>query len=251
MPETALELSGVSAGYGDTVVLNKVSLAVRAGECIAIIGRNGVGKTTLLASIVGRARLHGGTVRLFGRDIARLPGNRRAAAGLGLVPQEREIFASLTVRENLLVARRPGPWTFAGVCALFPRLAERLDHRGNQLSGGEQQMLAIARALMGNPSVLLLDEPTEGLAPVIVEHLMAAVERLSSQEGLTLLMVEQNARLALQFAPRAVVLESGSIAFDGASAELMSNEGLLTTLVGLDGGRGGVRRPQHKRPGQG
>jgi branched-chain amino acid transport system ATP-binding protein len=247
MAEAALELAAVSAGYGETVVLHDVSLAVQAGERVAIIGRNGVGKTTLLASIVGRTRIHRGTIRLFGADIVRLPGNRRAAAGLGLVPQEREIFPSLTVRENLLVARRPGPWTLSAVCALFPRLAERLNHRGNQLSGGEQQMLALARALMGNPSVLLLDEPTEGLAPVVVEHLMAAIGQLSAQEGLTLLMVEQNARLALQFAPRAVVLEAGAVAFDGPSAELMANEALLSTLVGLEGGRGAGLPPERRR----
>jgi branched-chain amino acid transport system ATP-binding protein len=238
MAEPALSLANVRAGYGETVVLHGVSLSIAPGERLAIIGRNGVGKTTLLASIVGRARIHGGTVRLAGRDITPLPGNRRAAAGLGLVPQEREVFPSLTVRENLLVARRPGPWTLATVCELFPRLAERMSNRGNQLSGGEQQMLAIARALMGNPSVLLLDEPTEGLAPIIVEHLMRAIERVSQQNGLTLLMVEQNARLALRFAPRTVVLEAGAIAFDGPSAELVADEARLTGLVGVERGRG-------------
>jgi branched-chain amino acid transport system ATP-binding protein len=241
MAELALELSLVSAGYGETTILHEVSLSVAAGESVAIIGRNGVGKTTLLSTIVGRARLHGGAVRLFGADIGRLPGNRRAAAGIGLVPQEREIFPSLTVQENLIVARRPGPWTFERVCALFPRLAERLHHRGNQLSGGEQQMLATGRALMGNPRVLLLDEPTEGLAPIIVEHLMSAMSRLSEHQGLTLLMVEQNARLALNFAPRAVVLEAGSIAYDGPSATLRADEARLAELVGLNRPAAGAR----------
>lgn len=234
MAEVALELSLVSAGYGETTVLHDVSLSVAAGECVAIIGRNGVGKTTLLSTIVGRARLHGGAVRLFGIDIGRLPGNRRAAAGIGLVPQEREIFPSLTVRENLIVARRPGPWTLDKVCALFPRLAERMHHRGDQLSGGEQQMLATGRALLGNPLVLLLDEPTEGLAPIIVEHLMSAMSQLSEHQGLTLVMVEQNARLALNFAPRAVVLEAGSIVFDGPSTTLKADEARLAELVGLN-----------------
>lgn len=237
MPDPILRLKEVTAGYGDTVVLHRLSLSVAPGERIAIIGRNGVGKTTTLASIVGRSRIHGGEIWLGDAEITRLPGNRRAAAGLGLVPQEREIFPSLTVRENLLVARRPGSWTVDTVCELFPRLKERFATRGNHLSGGEQQMLAIARALMGNPSVLLLDEPTEGLAPIIVEHLMQAIERLSQQQGLTLIVVEQNARLALRFAPRTVVLDGGAIAFDGPSEELMVDEAKLAALVGIDRAR--------------
>jgi branched-chain amino acid transport system ATP-binding protein len=229
----AIELAGVSAGYGETIVLESLSLTIAAGERVGIIGRNGVGKTTLLATLVGRARLDRGAIRLFGADIAGLPGHRRAAAGLGYVPQEREIFPSLTVRENLLIARRPGRWTFDSVCALFPRLTERLEHRGNQLSGGEQQMLAIGRALMGNPSVLLMDEPTEGLAPIIVEHLMTAIEALSAAEGMTLVLVEQNARLALDFAPRAIVIEGGRVAYDGSSAALSADEARLSRLVGV------------------
>jgi branched-chain amino acid transport system ATP-binding protein len=232
----AIELADVSAGYGETIVLESLSLTVVAGERVGIIGRNGVGKTTLLATLVGRARLDRGTIRLFGADIAGLPGHRRAAAGLGYVPQEREIFPSLTVRENLLIARRPGRWTFDTVCALFPRLTERLEHRGNQLSGGEQQMLAIGRALMGNPSVLLMDEPTEGLAPIIVEHLMTAIEALSAAEGMTLVLVEQNARLALDFAPRAIVIDGGRVTYDGSSAALSADEARLTQLVGVGAG---------------
>ncbi len=247
MAEPALEIVGLRAGYGETVVLHDVSLLAHRGERLAIIGRNGAGKTTLLSSVVGRARVHGGTVRLFGADIARLAGNRRAAAGLGLVPQEREVFPSLTVHENLLVARRPGRWTLEAVCALFPRLAERMRHYGNQLSGGEQQMLAIARALMGNPSVLLLDEPTEGLAPLIVADLAAAIERIAGEDALTLLIVEQNARLALRMAPRAVALESGAIRFDGPSAALAADETLLAALVGVEGGRASTARAR-KRP---
>jgi branched-chain amino acid transport system ATP-binding protein len=232
----AIEIAGVSAGYGETIVLDGLSLTIAAGERVSIIGRNGVGKTTLLATLVGRARLDRGTIRLFGVDIGALPGHRRAAAGLGYVPQEREIFPSLTVRENLLIARRPGKWTLDSVCALFPKLTERFEHRGSQLSGGEQQMLAIGRALMGNPAVLLMDEPTEGLAPIIVESLMVAIEALSAQEGMTMVLVEQNARLALDFAPRTVVIDGGRIAYDGPSAELGADEARLSRLVGVGSG---------------
>ena len=186
MARVALELDAVSAGYGETVVLEDIGLRLDEGETISLIGRNGVGKTTLLATVMGHNTLHGGDVRLHGKTIVRLAPHRRNWAGLGYVPQEREIFPSLTVRENLEVAARPGPrqgrqgaWTLDKVFALFPRLAERQDNRGNQLSGGEQQMLAIARALIGNPSVVLMDEPSEGLAPVIVEELARAVKRLA------------------------------------------------------------------------
>jgi branched-chain amino acid transport system ATP-binding protein len=192
MAETALELDGVSAGYGETVVLEDIRLALAEGETISIIGRNGVGKTTLLATVLGHTTLHAGDVRLHGATIARLAPHRRNWAGLGYVPQEREIFPSLTLKENLEVATRPGAWTLDKVFALFPRLAERQSNRGNQLSGGEQQMLAIARALIGNPSVVLMDEPSEGLAPVIVEELARAVKRLAATEGLAMILVEQN-----------------------------------------------------------
>ncbi|HEY4748332.1 MAG TPA: ABC transporter ATP-binding protein, partial [Steroidobacteraceae bacterium] len=206
MAKAALELDAVSAGYGETVVLEDIGLRLDEGETISLIGRNGVGKTTLLATVMGHNTLHGGDVRLHGKTIARLAPHRRNWAGLGYVPQEREIFPSLTVRENLEVAARPraqaGGWTLDKVFALFPRLAERQDNRGNQLSGGEQQMLAIARALIGNPSVVLMDEPSEGLAPVIVEELARAVKHLAASEGLTMILVEQNTRLALDISPR-------------------------------------------------
>jgi branched-chain amino acid transport system ATP-binding protein len=236
MADSALELEGVSAGYGETVVLEDIRLALAEGETLSIIGRNGVGKTTLLATVMGHNTLHGGDVRLHGRTIARLPPHRRNWAGLGYVPQEREVFPSLTLRENLEVAARPGAWTIDKVFGLFPRLAERQKNRGNQLSGGEQQMLAIARALIGNPSVVLMDEPSEGLAPVIVEELARAVKRLAATENLTMILVEQNTRLALDISPRTAVMDRGRIVFDGASEELKRDPDKLHRLIGVGKG---------------
>jgi branched-chain amino acid transport system ATP-binding protein len=229
----ALQLDDVSAGYGETVVLEKVALALRNGETLSIIGRNGVGKTTLLATIMGHTSLHGGRLRLHGKDIGHLYSYRRALAGLGYVPQEREIFPSLTLRENLEVAARPGRWTIAEVFALFPKLLARQRNRGNQLSGGEQQMLAIGRALVGNPSVLLMDEPSEGLAPVIVEELVRVLKQLAQSERLTLLLVEQNTRLALDISPRTVVMNRGRIVYDGSSEALRHDPARLDHLIGL------------------
>ena len=236
MGEPALALDGVSAGYGETVVLEDIRLALAVGETLSIIGRNGVGKTTLLSTAMGHNTLHGGDVRLHGKTIARLPAHRRNWAGLGYVPQEREVFRSLTLRENLEVAARPGTWTIDKVFGLFPRLAERQRNRGNQLSGGEQQMLAIARALIGNPSVVLMDEPSEGLAPVIVEELARAVKRLAATEGLTMIVVEQNTRLALDISPRTAVMDRGRIVFDGASDELKRDPDKLHRLIGVGKG---------------
>jgi branched-chain amino acid transport system ATP-binding protein len=236
MADAALELDGVSAGYGETVVLEDIRLALGEGETLSIIGRNGVGKTTLLATVMGHNTLHGGDVRLHGRTIARLPPHRRNWAGLGYVPQEREVFPSLTLRENLEVAARPGAWTIDKVFGLFPRLGERQKNRGNQLSGGEQQMLSIARALIGNPSVVLMDEPSEGLAPVIVEELARAVKRLAATEGLTMILVEQNTRLALDISPRTAVMDRGRIVFDGASEELKRDPDRLHRLIGVGKG---------------
>jgi branched-chain amino acid transport system ATP-binding protein len=237
MANVALELDAVSAGYGETVVLEGIGLRLDEGETISLIGRNGVGKTTLLATVMGHNTLHGGDVRLHGKTIARLAPHRRNWAGLGYVPQEREIFPSLTVRENLEVAARPraqaGGWTLDKVFALFPRLAERQDNRGNQLSGGEQQMLAIARALIGNPSVVLMDEPSEGLAPVIVEELARAVKRLAASEGLTMILVEQNTRIALDISPRTAVLDRGRIVYDGQSETLKRDPDMLHRLIGV------------------
>ncbi|MGA7164285.1 MAG: ABC transporter ATP-binding protein [Pseudolabrys sp.] len=233
MAERVLELDNVRAGYGETVVLEDLGLVLGASETVSIIGRNGVGKTTLLATIMGHTTLHSGQISLHGKDISGLATYRRVTAGLGYVPQEREIFPSLTLRENLEVATRPGAWTMATVFELFPRLGERAENRGNQLSGGEQQMLAIGRALIGNPSVLLMDEPSEGLAPVIVEELARAVTRLAQTSGLAIILVEQNSRLALDIAPRAIVLDRGRIVFDGPSEALRDDPAQLEQLIGV------------------
>jgi branched-chain amino acid transport system ATP-binding protein len=230
----ALALRHVSAGYGDTVVLEDVSLALEAGESISVIGRNGVGKSTLLATVMGHTTLHGGEVLLGGVSLARVPVFRRARSGLGFVPQEREIFSSLTVRENLAVGARPGPWTAERVFDLFPNLGARLSHAGSLLSGGEQQMLSIARALVTNPSVLLMDEPTEGLAPVIVEALAAVLARLSAEGSLSIVLVEQNSRVALAFSARTVVMDKGRIVYDGASAALAADPERLAKLIGVE-----------------
>jgi branched-chain amino acid transport system ATP-binding protein len=230
-----LVLEGVSAGYGDTVVLDRISLRLSPGQTLALLGRNGVGKTTLLATIMGHTRLLGGGVRFAGKEIAGLPPYRRARLGVALVPQEREIFPSLTVEENLTVAQRPGRWTLARVYDFFPSLAERRRNHGNQLSGGEQQMLAIGRALMGNPMLLLMDEPLEGLAPVIVDALLAGLERLKREDDLALLLVEQHAQLALELAQNAIVLDRGVIVFAGASRELREAPERLNTLMGVAG----------------
>jgi branched-chain amino acid transport system ATP-binding protein len=229
----ALALRHVSAGYGETVVLEGVDLALGRGESISVIGRNGVGKTTLLATVMGHTTLHRGEVTLGGLSLERLPIFRRARRGLGWVPQEREIFPSLSVRENLTIAARPGHWTLERVVELFPNLGARLSNMGNQLSGGEQQMLAIARALMTNPSVLLMDEPTEGLAPVIVEALAAVLQRLRSEGALSIVLVEQNSRVALAFSSRTVVLDKGRIVYDGDSATLRADPERLATLIGV------------------
>ena len=230
---SALELKQVMAGYGETVVLEDIDLKLAPGENVSIIGRNGVGKTTLLATIMGHTRLHKGEVLLDGRSLNRMPIHARALAGLGFVPQEREIFPSLTVRENLEIAARPGQWTQERVFEMFPNLKERLSNMGNQLSGGEQQMLSIARALLTNPSVLLMDEPTEGLAPVIVEALTGVLIKLRSESAISIILVEQNSRVALAFADRTAVMSKGRIVYDGASAALRNDAEKLAQLVGL------------------
>ena len=230
---SALELRHVVAGYGETVVLQDVNLALERGDCISVIGRNGVGKSTLLATVMGQTTLHKGEVMLGGQRLDRVPVFRRARSGLGFVPQEREIFPSLSVRENLEVAARPGHWTPARVFELFPNLAARLSNAGDQLSGGEQQMLSIARALLTNPSVLLMDEPTEGLAPVIVETLTAVLLRLRGERALSIVLVEQNSHVALGFSARTVVMDKGHIVYDGESAPLRADPEYLARLIGV------------------
>jgi branched-chain amino acid transport system ATP-binding protein len=228
-----LALEAVRAGYGRTVVLDGVSLSLRSGATLAVLGRNGVGKTTLLSTIMGHTTLHGGTIRFRGADITALPAYARCRNGIGFVPQEREIFPSLTLEENLTVAARPGRWTLARVYDFFPPLAERRRNRGNQLSGGEQQMLAIGRALMGNPVLLLMDEPLEGLAPVIVDTLLSGLDRLKREDDLALLLVEQHGRLALEFAENAIILDRGAVVFSGASRALLQAPDLLASRIGV------------------
>jgi branched-chain amino acid transport system ATP-binding protein len=230
MPES-LQLKGVTAGYGETHVLEGIDLMLAQGESLSIIGRNGVGKSTLLETIMGHTTLHAGEIRLRGKRIDAAPAHARALAGLGYVPQEREIFPSLSVRENLELCARPGPWTSERVFELFPNLKTRLGNAGTQVSGGEQQMLAIARALLTNPAVLLMDEPTEGLAPVIVQALAQVLHKLRGEGDLSIVLVEQNSRVALEFTARTVVMDRGRIVFDGESERLREDPELLASLI--------------------
>jgi branched-chain amino acid transport system ATP-binding protein len=234
MSAPGIALDGIRAGYGETVVLEGVSLSLPPKGTLAVLGRNGVGKSTLLATIMGHTTLHGGTITLDGREIERLAPHRRSRLGLGWVPQEREIFRSLTVEENLAVAERPGRWTMARIYDLFPSLAERRRHYGNELSGGEQQMLSIGRALMGNPTVLLLDEPLEGLAPVIVDTVLKSIERLKREDELAILLVEQHARLALAETERVLILDRGKIVHQGESRDLLDAPERLAALMGVE-----------------
>ncbi|MGK9166350.1 ABC transporter ATP-binding protein [Inquilinus limosus] len=228
-----LALKDLVAGYGEAVVVSGVSLTLAEGEALALLGRNGTGKTTLLNSIIGVTRRFGGTVTLAGRDLTRARPEDRALAGIGWVPQERNIFKSLTVEENMTAVARPGPWTPERAYALFPRLKERRGNLGSQLSGGEQQMLAIARALMLNPKLLLLDEPTEGLAPIIVEELLAALKRILRDEGVAAIVVEQHAQKILSVTDQAVILERGAIVHAAPSAALKADEAALTRHLGV------------------
>ena len=233
MAEALLTLDDVRAGYGDAVVLDGIAFEVRDGGSLALLGRNGVGKSTLLLTIMGYTLVRRGTIRWRGRDITRLPPHLRARNGLGWVAQEREIFPSLSVEENLMVASRPGRWNLAAVYHLFPRLEERRASRGNHLSGGEQQMLAIARALMTNPALLLLDEPLEGLAPIIVEELTAAIRRMTADEGTAFILVEQHAEVALSLTGDAIVLERGTIVHRARSQDLLKDQATLDRLIGM------------------
>jgi branched-chain amino acid transport system ATP-binding protein len=230
-----LAIRDLRAGYGDAVVLPNLSLDLEEGRVLALLGRNGTGKTTLINSIVGVTRRFGGTIALDGQDITRLRPDQRARAGIGWVPQERNIFRSLTVEENMTAVAQPGPWTVAKVYEMFPRLAERRRNFGNELSGGEQQMLAIGRALTLNPRVLLLDEPTEGLAPIIVEELLRALGAITRAGGICSIVVEQNAQKVLGLADRAVILERGVIVHDATSAALKADPAALERFLGVSG----------------
>ncbi|MEI5668623.1 ABC transporter ATP-binding protein [Bosea sp. CCNWLW174] len=228
-----LEVERLSAGYGEAQVLFDIDLSLAEGRSLALLGRNGVGKTTLVNSIIGVTRRRGGRIVLAGRDLTTATPEQRAHAGIGWVPQERNIFKSLTVLENLTAVATPGAWTTERVFSMFPRLAERKANLGNQLSGGEQQMLAIGRALMLNPKLLLLDEPTEGLAPIIVEELLRALKRLVRDEGLSAIVIEQHARKILELTDEAIVLERGRVVLAAGSAELLVDPSRLERHLGL------------------
>ena len=242
MPEL-LAMEALTAGYGEARVLSGISLSVAEGESLALLGRNGMGKTTLLCSIVGVTRLFGGTLRLGGRDITRARPEQRAAGGIGWVPQERNIFRSLSVEENLSAVARPGAWTPARVYELFPRLRTRRHSLGTLLSGGEQQMLAIGRALVLNPRLLLLDEPLEGLAPILAQELLAALRRVVREEGLAAIVVEQNARQILAMTDRAAILERGRVVHEAASPALRADRATLERFLGVAARPGPVAPP--------
>ncbi|WP_414472909.1 ABC transporter ATP-binding protein [Microvirga sp. M2] len=228
-----LNLQQVSAGYGEAIVITTIDLRLQPGESLAVLGRNGTGKTTLLNTIIGVTRHRGGTIALAGRNVTGLRPDMRALAGIGWVPQERNIFKSLTVEENLTAVARPGLWTVPRVYEMFPRLKERRANMGNQLSGGEQQMLAIARALVLNPKLLLLDEPTEGLAPIIVDELLAALKRIIQHEGMSAIVVEQHAQKVLGVTDSAVILDRGTIVHAGSSRTLIENPAPLEQHLGV------------------
>jgi len=233
MADALLQITGLRCGHGEAVVLSDVDFSLEAGRSLALLGRNGTGKTTLIDTLAGAARWHAGVIRLAGREIQAMPSYQRAGAGIGWVPQERNIFKSLTVEENLTAVARPGNWTPARVYELFPRLAERKRNLGNQLSGGEQQMLAFGRALVINPRLLLLDEPLEGLAPIIVEELLRAIRRVTREEGLSAIVVEQHPHMVLQVTDDALVLDRGGIALRATSQSLLDDPTPLDTWLGV------------------
>ena len=235
MAEELLCVEGLKSGYGEAVVVQGVSLVLEKGASLALLGRNGTGKTTLLNTLVGATRRHAGRIVLDGQDISTLPSFKRAIAGIGWVPQERNIVKSLTVEENLTAVARPGPWTLARAYEMFPRLQERRRNLGNQLSGGEQQMLAVARALVLNPKLLLLDEPLEGLAPIIVEELLRSIGRVVRDEGMSAIIVEQNPKLILPITQRAVVLDRGAVVHEGDSEALLADPDTLDKWLAVAG----------------
>ncbi len=228
-----LNVERLTAGYGEAIVLTNVSFKIAKGQALALLGRNGMGKTTLVNSVIGVTRHVSGSISLDGRDITSMRPDQRAHAGIGWVPQERNIFNSLTVEENITAVERPGPWTLAKVYSLFPRLAERRHNLGNQLSGGEQQMLAVARALALNPRIILLDEPLEGLAPILIEELLIVLRKIIREEGLSALLVEQNAQKILGVTDQAIIIERGSVVYQGDSASLRADHSVLESYVGV------------------
>jgi branched-chain amino acid transport system ATP-binding protein len=238
-----LRLEGVVAGYGAARVLGGISLVVQEGEALAVLGRNGMGKTTLINTIVGLTRQFAGSISLAGRDITRLHPVWRARAGLGWVPEQRNIFKSLTAEENLTAVARPGPWTVERIWRLFPQLEARRSSYGHQLSGGEQQMLAIGRALVLNPKLLLLDEPTEGIAPIVAEGLLRTLVQLFREKGMAGIVVEQHAHKVLGISDRAVILERGAIVHADASANLRNDGKTLARYLGITDHRHVLARP--------
>ena len=234
MADMLLELTDLRAGYGEAVVLDGVSISIAEGAGLALLGRNGVGKTTLIQTIMGFTYQLAGSIKWRGEEISKLKPHMRARRGLGWVPQEREIFPTLSVEENLTVVGTPGPWGLDKVYELFPRLKERRANMGNQLSGGEQQMLAIGRTLMTNPAMLLLDEPLEGLAPIIVEELSAAIGRMVSESGMTIILVEQHAEATLEMTDEAVILERGRVVHRANSKDLLADHATLDRYIGLN-----------------
>ena len=240
MVEPLLSFRNVRAGYGEAVVLDDISFEMPERGSLAVLGRNGVGKSTLLLTLMGFTQLRRGSIVWRGQDITRMAPHRRAQSGIGWVAQEREIFANLSVEENLTVAARPGRWDLGAVFELFPRLRERQQSKGNQLSGGEQQMLATARALMTNPALLLLDEPLEGLAPIIVEELVRGLRKMITEEGTAVILVEQHAEIALSLTEQALLLERGAIVHRAASADLLKDHATLDRYIGLRVTQGGA-----------
>ena len=229
-----LNIERLTAGYGEAIVLTDVSFKIAKGQALALLGRNGMGKTTLVNSVIGVTRHISGSISLDGHDITGMRPDQRAHVGIGWVPQERNIFRSLTVEENMTAIERPGPWTLAKVYALFPRLAERRHNLGNELSGGEQQMLAVARALVLNPRIMLLDEPLEGLAPILIEELLTVLRKIIREEGLSAILVEQNAQKILGITDLAIIIERGSIVYQDDSSALRADRSVLETYMGVN-----------------
>jgi branched-chain amino acid transport system ATP-binding protein len=240
-----ITLQGVSAGYGDAIVISNIDLRLKPGESLAVLGRNGTGKTTLLNTIIGVTRHRGGSIMLDGQNLTTMRSDKRAHAGIGWVPQERNIFKSLTVEENLTAVSRAGPWNVNRVYDMFPRLKERRSNMGNQLSGGEQQMLAVARALVLNPKLLLLDEPTEGLAPIIIEELLAALTRIIRGEGMSAIVVEQHAQKILGVTDSALILDRGTIVHASSSRALIDDPAALEQHLGVTAKKKPMRAATH------